>query len=188
MIGMFVRLLIALGSCQWGDRCSDRGECGDLQICEEHACVDVECLTSKDCGIDSFCEAAAHTCQPGCGVDDDCPAGRSCDPATNQCTGYGCRSSALDCAIGQTCDVETGECSDEPGCEACDPEVADACGVGGACSLFDEDTNPASYCLMPCATVGDPEACPRGLECRDLSGQGDLYCYAYCPAYNAEKE
>lgn len=139
---------------------------------------------SDDCGIGQYCWDAVYTCEAGCGTDDDCLAGESCD-ATHTCTPYGCRSTALDCAIGQLCDVATGICSDAPTCEVCTDTAGAEC-APGACVDFTVEADGGTYCLTPCAVVDDPEQCPRGLECRDLSGAGDLYCYADCPALLVE--
>jgi len=168
--------------------CVDLGDCDSLEVCDLGTCVSVGCILSADCGIDEYCDEVAYTCAAGCGTDDDCLAGEDCSDDTHVCTAYGCRSTALDCAVGQQCDLPTGECFDVSTCEACTGPNSTECGLG-ACVDFDEDPEVTDeYCLMPCLVAEDPEQCPRGLECRDLSGVGDLYCYADCPSLQEELE
>ena len=180
MLGMFA-------ACGHTDECVDLGDCGNLEICDLGACLSVECVLTADCGIDAYCEQTGFTCETGCESDDDCVAGEDCVDATHACTAYGCRSTALDCAVGQECELATGTCYDSPSCETCSGADSPECGTG-ACVDFEPDDAGGDYCLTPCLVVDDPEQCPRGLECRDLSGAGDLYCYADCPALLEELE
>ncbi|MDP2317042.1 MAG: hypothetical protein Q8P41_29385 [Pseudomonadota bacterium] len=178
-------ILMLLAACGEPAECVDRGDCGDSEICDLGTCLSVECTLSDDCGIDQYCDDLAYTCETGCETNDDCLAGQDCADDTHQCTTYGCRSTALDCAIGQQCDIPSGTCFDVPSCETCSGADSTECGTG-ACVDFDLDNEGGDHCLMPCLVADDPEQCPRGLECRDLSGTGDLYCYADCPSLQEE--
>ncbi len=181
-----ISLLLMLASCGRNEEeCVDFGDCDDLEICDLGTCVSVECVLSQDCGIDEYCDQTGFTCEAGCESNEDCIAGENCSEDTHECSPYGCRSTALDCAVGQECDLVTGTCYDSPSCEPCTGADSMECGAG-ACVDFDLENVGGDHCLMPCLVVGDPEECPRGLECRDLSGVGDLYCYADCPALQEE--
>ncbi|MES2638553.1 MAG: hypothetical protein V4850_03700 [Myxococcota bacterium] len=179
--GLFAVALLLLVGCGPKSECVDMGDCAALEICDLGTCLSVECTQSVDCGIDQYCDEAAYTCATGCVDNDDCLAGETCAADTRECTAYGCRSTALDCAIGQQCDIPTGTCFDAPACDTCSGPGSTEC-EPGACVDFDLENEGGDYCLMPCLVVDDPEQCPRGLECRDLSGTGDLYCYADCPS------
>jgi hypothetical protein len=164
--------------------CVDAGQCGDMQACIESRCTDVECLSSIDCGLEEYCntEANAYTCASGCISDSDCPAGKACDTDANPCETYECRSTDLDCSWGEFCNPSSGECERASGdhCSTCDPY--DFFGNGGcsdsaSCFTFDYYAT-TGYCLEACQTEDD---CPRGYECGDVTGLGDLYCFAWCP-------
>lgn len=131
------------------------------------------CSIASDCPVDHYC--GAGTCLPGCAADTDCLSGESCEAGS--CQPGACRTTPLDCGLGEMCDETTGTCSDGGGCEPCAGAGAE-CG-NGECANFGDDAAPDWYCLMDCATAYDAEACPRGFDCRDLSGH--LYCYAECP-------
>jgi hypothetical protein len=180
-----VRLLVWVFVLGCGARsvgtCIDRGDCGDLQICDNDACKKVECIESADCGLGRYCED--YTCKDGCGSNDDCLAGETCSDA-HACESYQCRTSALDCGLGEKCNPASGACEAAPGCNRCTDDAQ--CGVGGICSDWLPGPGVDRYCLVPCTVAGDPEQCGRGLECRDLSGVGDLFCYADCPTYRTE--
>lgn len=115
----------------------------------------------------------------------DCPAGESCSTTDQVCFANECRTSLLDCELGQNCDAATGQCTDAPACEPCTGTVDGECGTGSCVEFVTESENLA-YCILPCLIVGGDDQCPRGLECRDLSGSGDLYCYTECPQFRAE--
>lgn len=178
--------LLLLAACGAPGRCLDRGDCGELQVCEDATCRAVACVASADCAIGMYCHPGRHTCEVGCASDADCVAGESCD-ADGTCSPYGCRSTALDCRVGERCDLATGTCFASSACEPCGWPTGGTCGEG-ACADFLPESKSGNYCLMPCFVVDDPEQCPRGLACQDLSGAGDLYCYAWCPALRAELE
>lgn len=133
------------------------------------------CSVASDCPVDHHCDDG--TCLPGCAADSDCLGGETCESET--CQPGACRTGPLDCGLGEMCDQTSGECSDGGGCETCDGPDAE-CGAG-ECVNFGDDAAPAWYCLLDCETAGAPDACPRGFDCRDLSGAGDLYCYGECP-------
>lgn len=179
---VFVWLTAACG--EPSNRCVDRGDCGVLQICADRSCQTVDCVTSTDCGIGSTCNPDGYVCDIGCGADADCLAGERCD-ARGLCATYGCRDTVLDCAIGERCDLARGICAPASTCASCTGPESAECGAG-ACVDFVPDTVDGQYCLMPCTAVDQPEQCPRGLACQDLSGAGDLYCYAWCPAIREE--
>jgi hypothetical protein len=160
--------------------CVDRGDCGALEVCEQDTCRAVECVSTADCGAGGYCEDSK--CKPGCDSNDRCLAGESCS-ADHECVTYDCRTSALDCGLGEVCDHGTGECAPALGCNPCTDDTQ--CGAG-ICSDWKPGPGVDRYCLVPCTVEGGGDQCGRGLECRDLSGVGDLYCYADCPAFQKE--
>lgn len=174
-------LVIALAACgthKVGE-CFDRADCGDRQICDvDSTCKTVECVESADCGPGAYCSESK--CEPGCGTDDDCLAGEKCDEQ-HQCATYECRSTDLDCSLGEKC--TGGACEPALGCNTCTTDAD--CG-GGICTDWDPGPGTDKYCLVPCTEAGGVDQCGRGLQCRDLSGAGDLFCYADCPAYQRE--
>lgn len=176
---VFFLWLAACGKQPVGE-CVDRGDCGSLEICEDATCKAVECIADADCGDGRYCSASE--CLPGCGTNEDCLAGEICD-AAHECTTYECRTTALDCELGEKCDAADGLCKEVLGCNSCTTDAD--CG-GGVCSDWDPGPGVERYCLVPCTDPGDPEQCGRGLQCRDLSGVGDMFCYADCPAYQVE--
>lgn len=183
MRGWLAIASVVLGSCGGlkEGQCLDRGDCDALQVCVEELCVAVECIATPDCAIGQYCDTARNTCEVGCDAPDGCLAGEDC--VEHECIAYECRSTVLDCALGEMCG-EAG-CEAAPGCHPCSPNDSLVC-RGGQCVDFDLDAPGGDHCLLPCTAVDDPEACPRGLECRDLSGEGHLFCYADCPVYLAE--
>jgi hypothetical protein len=173
-----------------GETCRDASDCtveaGQLAACIRNACEAVECLSSADCALGSWCPAADgdFSCKPGCETNDDCHAGESCS-AEGTCEAYGCRNTNLDCWIGEVCNQATGECeeSPEPHCAVCngvgewefeDQGTLDPCddewtghggcgGDGAQCGPFTDGGD--QYCMVPC---GADDSCPRGYTCQDV--------------------
>lgn len=178
-------LLVLLAGCEQGaPECVDNGGCPEGQACIEDQCEEVECVSSSQCSLHQFCDTKAWVCRQGCGDDDDCRAGETCDAADHKCKRYGCRDTQLDCEIGEVCDEGTGECTVDPRkhCTRCDPMEellgTQPCGPKGYCWLFEQNAE-MGYCLQQCNQSNDN--CPRGFTCEDVTGYGDFYCSAWCP-------
>ncbi len=172
-----------------GESCLDAAECtvdeGELAACVDNRCRGVECLSSSDCSLGSFCEIEDedYECVEGCLSNLDCAAGESCSE-DGQCEAYGCRSTNLDCDLGEICDPEAGECFEPPGawcntCEFADSDWDDQgtfsvcddiylghgpCGGTGAMCLTVIENGPQT-CLPKC---DGPEDCPRGHVCQEV--------------------
>lgn len=187
MTSLFLLLWPGLLACPADVVCVDRTECGAREVCEGGACRPVDCLTATDCPLRHFCDDATHTCESGCRSEQDCASGESCSATDEVCFADECRTSLLDCELGQNCDLATGQCVDAPACEPCTGSIEGECG-SGTCVSFVSDQPNHNYCIFPCLVVGEADQCPRGLECRDLSGNGDLFCYAECPQFLAERQ
>ena len=159
--------------------CLDNGNCSEGQACVAEVCMDVECLSSSECGLQQFCNTAKYTCDAGCEINADCMAGETCEEGS--CEVYGCRDTQLDCFIGEVCNVSTGICEQSPG-QHCEPCGGQSCGTGAECFTFETDA-VSGYCLVECS--GDEE-CPRGYSCSDPTGAGtgQTYCSAWCPVYD----
>lgn len=192
-----VLLVAALGtSCVGrgndGGDCIDTGDCPTSEdgyvACVDGTCEEVECLSSNDCVIGTFCDTGDdYDCVPGCEDSDDCIAGEWCDDGA--CTEYGCRSTALDCDFGLVCDPDSRLCvePEDPHCQGCDPIFhdidaglpgpcddqwfghPDCGGDGGFCLTYDD----GDRCAGPCDDNWD---CPAGFTCSpvtvDRTGQG----------------
>ncbi len=192
-----IPVLALLLGCPAGTQCVDRGDCGDLQMCNNGNCKDVSCSTSKDCGIGEYCDTTGNfECKAGCTTDDDCLAGEACNADNHTCEEYECRTTALDCGLGERCD--NGRCDDALGmaCDPCnDPLYYDywtggytggtGCGNNGTCVWFTYYAD-APWCLEQCIPSQGEEACPRGFSCEDITGDNDYHCYAWCPSVNYE--
>lgn len=193
MSRLAITLPLALIACTQGAECVDKGDCGDLQICERGRCKTVGCATSLDCGIEQYCDPQRNTCEAGCATSDDCLAGEDCNTASHECLAYECRTTALDCAVGQACNTSTGVCDNAMGnnCSPCSDPFYDYYGYAyggtgcgsGLCVEFQDAANP--WCVDPCSP-SDANSCARGFDCTDLTGGGDYYCLAWCPAVMSE--
>lgn len=172
-----------------GESCLDAAECtvdeGQLAACVDRRCREVDCLSSADCTLGSYCslEDDDFECLEGCQGDLDCVAGESCSDE-GQCEAYGCRSTNLDCALGEVCNADSGECEVPDGafCNLCDFanttwddqgtfSICDdefighsTCGGTGAMCLTIVDGGP-NTCLPACR---GPEDCPRGHVCQEV--------------------
>lgn len=177
--------LLVLSGCTVTLECVDRSDCSTDQVCVANACRASDCATSLDCDVHEYCEPDGYTCESGCSADSDCLAGESCSVGESECVVNECRTSVLDCGLGQVCDPGGGGCLDEPACETCTGTIVGECGTG-QCETFVSGESEGSYCILPCLVPGAVDQCPRGLECVDLSGGGDLFCYADCPIFLAE--
>ena len=133
------------GGCLEGQTCTARG------VCEETACVGVECPPGQRCeggscvaGCDGVTCPIGQTCLAGRCVD-GC-ATISCDPECEACDSGTCvaRCTATSCAAGQTCNAD-GVCRSS----ACDG----GCPAGQVCG--------ASGCVDACTGV----VCPGGEIC-----------------------
>lgn len=173
--------LIALTGCNPNNsntiECTDHGQCGELQACIDNKCTDVQCLSSTDCELSSYCVGEgpnAFSCKEGCSTNDDCLAGENCNVESNTCEAYGCRSTTLDCPAGQSCDEATGDCFEVDVCKKTCDVYESGCGAG-----------------FECAVVSTPKTCKKDIDCADLgekigcdmfltSNQG-CYKLADCP-------
>jgi hypothetical protein len=176
--------LAACGPAGTAGECIDNGDCDGTAACIERACVEVECLSSADCGLQTFCETEAKTfvCEAGCNTDDDCYAGEACDAEAHTCEAYGCRDTELDCSWGEICDTRSGRCEEAAGdfCDVCDYWGGSGCSGGAECVPFDDWASEA-YCIESC-TPASTDECPRGYECVDLYGDDSFWgCFAWCP-------
>lgn len=177
-------LLAACGPDGTTGECIDNGDCDGTAACIERSCVEVECLSSADCGLETYCEVETKTfvCEDGCNTDDDCYAGDSCDPEARTCEAYGCRDTQLDCAWGEVCDTKSGQCEVAEGdhCDVCDFWGGGGCSRNAECIPFDEWATE-SYCVETCDPSSSDE-CPRGYSCIDLYGDDSFWgCFAWCP-------
>ena len=146
----------------------------------------VECLASSDCPRGEQCKklGTLPTCQPGCDVDQDCPAqGKCCDHACidpmtdpgncggcgNHCTSTHATSS---CAAGAcqsaACLEGWGDCNNDPadGCEASLASDPANCGHCATACQFDHAT---AACSNTCYIA----ACEFGFgDCDESPGNG----------------
>jgi len=172
-----------------GAPCLDEGDChtfdGSAQACLDGRCAQVDCLTSADCPFDSFCDAAAYDCEPGCIEDGDCAAGKAC--ADGFCAGHGCRDALLDCDFGEVC--EEGDCVRPPGafCNACDPlshawqyngpgncdDVPVGHSLCGGSGSFCLTNATMDYCAIACDAQ---EECPNGSTCSVITYERPTGC------------
>lgn len=183
---LFLATLVAcVGGVGGAPECVDNGDCDGTAACIDNACVEVECLASKDCGLHTYCEVETKTyvCEEGCNTDEDCYAGETCATETHTCEAYGCRDTQLDCAWGEECNTATGECETAKGdhCDVCDYWGGGGeCGGKSECIPFDSFGDEA-YCIEAC-TPESTDECPRGYECVDLYGDNSFWgCFAWCP-------
>lgn len=176
---MTLTLILGLLSCTTtkAPECNDNGECGDGEACVAQLCKQVGCVTSADCGLQSFCNPL-YECESGCELDSDCNAGESCNTDEHECSPYGCRSTELDCAYGEFCDTESGECEERgQDCETCNPNNVESCGNDAYC--FALTTGGDGYCFNFCDDEAD---CPRGFQCLEVSDSPafEKVCFADC--------
>jgi len=176
--------------------CADVSECeaepGELAACVDGDCEIVECLTSGDCPVGSFCDSEdSYECLEGCNNDGDCLAGEQCND--NSCQERGCQSTELDCKHGEFCNSDTGVCDPWPGnfctpCNSvdtgeyvwddqntisnCDDEYLGHATCGGEAVCLNSETGPGD-CYPPC---GDGDACPYGFFCGDITINQDPSC------------
>ncbi|MCK5804889.1 MAG: putative metal-binding motif-containing protein, partial [Lentisphaeria bacterium] len=151
--------------------CNSDADCGDSQICVNHACRD-ECGTDFDCDTGEECVSGA--CLVVCSGDGDCPEGELCQ--AGQCVPSGCIDMDDD-GYGINCD-KGGDCDDTnpdtyPGApELCDGEDNDCDQVsdsGITCGLV--CCASGEYCLAG-ACVRDTGDCTEDLDCQE-----DSYCH-----------
>ncbi len=156
--------------------CFDNGNCPEGQACLAEVCMDVECLSSSECGLQQFCNTAHYTCDAGCEINADCMAGETCKEGV--CESYGCRDTQLDCFIGEICNLSTGICEQAEGqhCESCS---GISCEEGAACFTFEVGA-VNGYCQVECSS---DDECPRGYDCGPYEGTN--YCFGACPLYDA---
>jgi hypothetical protein len=172
-----------------GVECTDSGDCnideGELIACVDGNCRAVDCLSSTDCALGSFCDSEDDfACVTGCRQDNDCLAGYSCDG--NDCRRDACRSTVLDCDFLEVCDQDSGECErvDDDTCARCDlrgnqfdnnSTVTDFCddtflghedcGSNWLCA-GGQPGDSTGHCLPPCESNDD---CPHGFQCVPLA-------------------
>ena len=190
-------LLVGCGRRSAPVPCFDDGDCGgggEVEACVEGNCQAVDCLTSLDCAIGSWCDnersedgsARELVCVDGCQGDPDCLAGTDCQEGV--CLERPCRSTQLDCGMGEVCDETTGAC--EPAgaayCAPCDSTLTtvddggtawDPCDdhflghpeCGGIGSFCIGDGSGDTFCAPDCELDVD---CPQGYACAVI--QSDL--------------
>jgi hypothetical protein len=173
-------LVFGLLSCKTpGVPCTSTAECGELQACIEERCEDVACLASTDCEIETWCNPASYTCEPGCSTSDDCIVGDRCDTIARRCVSRSCRDTQLDCDLGERCTDGVCERDPEPYCEPCNRN--EDCGPTGICAALTDSRR--GYCILECS----PEAfdpCPAGLQCSfqqsSIDDVGEFRCIGLC--------
>lgn len=202
---VFVALIASCGRGRRssGNECFDNGDCNDelgneavidIEACRDGECDDVECLSSTDCVVGTYCdvEDEDYVCRDGCEADSDCFAGERCEAGA--CVIYGCRSTVLDCGFNEVCNEDTGQCETAPGlqCTQCDPAghymddmgTTDPCddqiaghqlcgGDGNFCGPEGDNNN---VCWVSCDAPGDPNACPAGFVCQPLTWTPQTWC------------
>lgn len=166
----------ALSGCNYGtSECTEEVGCGLGAVCIDGACIERNCSTSGQCGIEQFCSAQG-VCTPGCKEDTDCRFGDYCEEATATCQAAECSDTRLDCGFQEFCSP-AGECYDAGGyyCRSCNDD-GDCGGAGNMCL--------SGYCGVTCVADSD---CPSGYDCLpvvDLSGNVVSYqCWTYCWLY-----
>lgn len=200
----FLLILLTLPACSTrtssntGESCRDASDCtveaGELAACLNRECEAVQCLSSSDCGLGSWCDVEGdYECVTGCQTNLDCGAGETCNEE-GSCEAYGCRNTNLDCEVGEVCNEDTGACEEAGGlhcapCEGtgwefadqgtldiCDDEWTGHDGCGGddtQCRPYADGGQ--QYCMVPC---GADDSCPRGYFCQDvpISFNTELTC------------
>jgi hypothetical protein len=114
------------------------------------------CGDEATCPEDFVCEAAGRygkICRAlkGCKVDNDCPSGHSCNPASGRC--YIKVSRTL--------------------CSPCQDALQ--CPTGGSC--FSAVGSGEQFCTAPC---GPADACPLGFDCKEIPAGADQATVKQC--------
>lgn len=160
--------------------CTERPEgCAAPTMCETATGLckyEGECIESRECPAQHYCDVSIQRCVAGCQVDNDCRTfGLAC--VNGQCERRGC-TGAYACAFEQVCELSTGMCEPAQGpyCETCDPQAEGACGgdPNKCLELQDADGNSmGSFCFVACSS--DPDnRCPQGYQCTELQdGDGN---------------
>ena len=145
------------GTCDDGDVCDERGQCGPPPA----SCGDAVCDAGESC----------LTCPADCGVccgDGTCTAehGENCGTCIADCA----------CAAGERCDPNGLRC--EPGCMAnCDDRVCGDDGCGGTCGLCDdEQICVGGGCEDPPPACGDDVCDPDGESCLNCPADCGVCC------------
>jgi len=172
--GLLVTLAI-LG-CQPIAQCTDNTQCTGEEACIRGKCKPVDCLSSRECDIEQFCDPQAYTCVDGCQYNSDCHPTDRCDPTTLTCVPRQCRDTATDCPGGAFCDTDSGECYPDPDPDCARCSSSDQCGPTGTCYGWDSH---GGYCFLTC-NPEDAQACPAGYSC-SLVNQAAYVCVGYCP-------
>jgi len=215
MLSLLFMLLACGGPSAGVTPCVDNGQCSEGQACVQDTCVAVECTSSSSCDLGQYCNETSWTCVGGCGDDSDCAAGETCNTESKECEEYGCRTTQLDCEIGEFCETDEssqdfGECYEDTRdhCQTCDSGDRNACSNNSDCWIFEvgdtcrgDSDCPSGQscdlmsdfsfrchvdrCLVECNT-NQPDSCPRGFACQDITGLGDERCVADCTYLDEE--
>lgn len=155
--------------------CLDHGECGTGQLCLQGQCTTVDCVSSDECALGSYCDPDGHVCTDGCLVEEDCLGGDTCDVDTRQCIVPTCEDTEIDCAVGQRC--ESGECASVGQlCTEC--QRTSDCPTGREECLVDIEGNGHCY-----PTCDDETECPAGFDCIEIPlgfGASEFFCLGEC--------
>ncbi len=129
--------------------CTTTADCGTNQVCTNVLFAENDPDVDTDDVVVGLCRSQVVQSGSGCSGNNDCTVGDTCNTSTGRCYtaaaswGGTCTEDA-NCPDGGFCDtdVPNGLCY-LPGC---DPQVANSCGAGAACS----DQNVVGICLADC--------------------------------------
>ncbi len=204
-LGATLPLAVANNAICWVDSCGVPGimaqMCGGLLPGSSAVCLDPageaepSCCTTACTSMDPTGPGAKCGVDDGCGGTCACPAGKTCNDATNlcvactaQCAGKACGADdacggtcAGTCPAGQACNASTHVCQCAPTCAA-DAVCGDSDGCGGRCAgacpsgqVCDGTSHVCEAFKTPCALFS---------ECAALCGSNTgclMACYQTYP-------
>jgi hypothetical protein len=172
--------------CFAGERCDT-----STNTCRDYGCRD----TQLDCDYGQICDVVSGQCYDWAEDHPGADLCGSCDPSvtTGRCGNDGlcflaeeqgaCSSTTFSCPSGQACGIA--EYDDSSSCF--DTVFHSDCRSGEYC--LDSYGAQGPFCSRVACFTGqcyegcdpdDPNACPRGFQCVDASGDRDYVCFADC--------
>lgn len=135
-------------------------------LCPPGGCEAGAACVEDRCGR-MVCEPQGQTCVDA----SDCASGSTCTMGLCSRPGGGC-SDARDCALGFTCEAMA--CVDRR------VPCSDECPTGYSCDF----STGAPFCRTAYRRCANDGACPTGLRCLDVLGDGDRICMfaGFCEA------
>ncbi len=186
-LGLLVALLSLTAAACGEKECTTSAHCLAGTVCSAAGnCIPVNCNSSVECPIESWCNSDTGECEAGCLNDRDCLPTHTCDAEARACVEPGCRSTQLDCDYGQFCNTLSGQCYDAGGyyCNTCETKYDCNGGVDGPnwCLRLGGSSN--TYCGVDCSAG---QQCPRGYGCGRVRTVGNVtvayQCVAPCWEY-----